>query len=145
MATKEIIELPEETTPDPDDFLEGQKQAGGDNSSYRVKVKNVGASKTGTYTGDGTESQAITGIGFLPKALFITERRTSGGDAVDPYFVTNEIVDDNASGGVIDLGNSKFETDKVLSLDADGFTVDDNGSDEHPNESGTIYNYYAVR
>jgi len=114
MALKEIRDLPEVTNPDPDDFLEGQKAAGGDGSSYKVKTKNVGATKTGTYTGDGTESQAVTGVGFEPRAIFITERTTSGGAAVDPYFTTDVIVDDSPDGGVIDLGNSKFEENKIL-------------------------------
>jgi len=34
--------------------------------------------------------------------------------------------------------------DHVISLDSDGFTVGDDGGDEHPNANGITYTYLAL-
>lgn len=62
------------------------------------------------------------------------------------FSTTDQIVDDNASGGAIFDNNAshKFETNRIISLDADGFTVDDNGADQDPNANGVTYNYIAI-
>lgn len=98
---------------------------------------------TGSYTGDGSTTQAITGVGFQPKYLKIWERETVDTTALLQWETTDTIVDDNASGGAIwDLGNQlQFKTNRIVSLDTDGFTVDDGGSDLGPNKSGDVYNY----
>ena len=59
---------------------------------------------------------------------------------------TDQIVGDNQSGGAIfdDADEHEFQTNRIISLDADGFTVDDNGADEDPNANGIIYNYLAL-
>lgn len=105
---------------------------------------------TGTYTGDGTTSQAITGVGFQPKFVFITRRFTSAGaiSIKDAVLTTDVIVDDHADGMALDLQGSLdltgFTTNAIISLDSDGFTVDDNGADQDPNQNGTTYNYLAI-
>lgn len=101
---------------------------------------------TGTYTGDGTTSQAITGVGFQPKYLRIWPRVTSDGTALGILETTNTIMDDHGSGGAILYGSASntFEANKIISLDADGFTVDDDGVDASPNASGATYNYLAM-
>jgi len=96
--------------------------------------------KTGTYTGDGSESHAITGVGFRPKEVTIYQHHTSeGGTEVyvksdqmaTTYCIRFRATDTN----VVD--------DCVLSLDADGFTVDDAGSDTNPNKDTRVYDYVA--
>jgi len=100
---------------------------------------------TGTYTGDGTTSQAITGLGFQPKFVWIVQRQTLDGTAINiSPFTTDVIVDDNAAGGAIDVKNSQFETNQIISLDADGFTVDDDSTDADPNTNTQVYNYLAI-
>jgi len=106
--------------------------------------------RTGTYTGDGTISQAITGVGFQPKYVKIWERQTVSGTDIRTYETTAEIMDDNANGGA-SVGYSTvtnfaaaFYSDRIISLDADGFTVDDVGADDHPNKNGQVYNYLAL-
>jgi len=102
--------------------------------------------KTGSYTGDGATSQAITGVGFAPKFLFISLRLTSESSqaAQAVLFTGTTIVDDSANGGAIGLPVPTFLENAVLSLDADGFTVDDNGTDRNPNTSTIVYNYVAL-
>lgn len=101
---------------------------------------------TGTYTGDGSTSQSITGIGFQPVFVYIVPRETSDGTNVPPIFTTDQIVDDNANGGAIQLGQSahQFVINRIISLDSDGFTVDDAGADEHPNKNTQVYNYMVI-
>lgn len=106
--------------------------------------------KTGSYTGDGTTSHAITGIGFQPKYVKIWQRKTVDANELIAYETTPEIMDDNASGGAIvtyevAAGYSdSFYSNRIISLDADGFTVDDAGSDYPPNKNGEVYNYYCI-
>ena len=101
---------------------------------------------TGTYTGDGATSQAITGVGFRPKYVMIVARATTAG-SIGLYETTDTIIDDHASGMTFYHSSTTqhwLETDRIISLDADGFTVDDAGADADPNKSGQVYNYLAM-
>ena len=101
---------------------------------YRARIK------TGTYTGDGSTSQAITGIGFQPKMVTIwiyslTEGNTGQLTKID-QFATDMAIDA--------WGTPHFIRDnRLISLDADGFTVDDDGTDDFPNTNGATYAYIA--
>lgn len=45
----------------------------------------------------------------------------------------------------VNTGNHELEKiNEIISLDADGFTVDDGGFDADPNENGTTYIYIAI-
>lgn len=108
--------------------------------------ENVPKMATGSYTGDGGVTKAITGVGFRPRRVEIAQKRTSGGGTVAHVYTTDAIVDDNASGAaiLIDLsGTSTMETARIKSLDADGFTVGSAGADAHPNTNGVGYNWTA--
>jgi len=116
-------------------------------AQVRALLGGVGRAKAGFYTGDGTESQAITGIGFLPVIVWIFERQTIDGSATSSFVTTAQIIDDNIDGGAIDMKLGKFQTNTIISLDADGFTVDDAAgpsSGSPPNTAGAIYNYYCI-
>lgn len=102
---------------------------------------------TGTYTGDGSTSQAITGVGFRPKALWIIQ----GGideSLSNSFFTTTEMVTANPNGFAYRIvaggsGNNIVENNRIISLDSDGFTVDDNGADHAPNANGETYFFAA--
>ncbi len=96
---------------------------------------------TGTYTGDGTTSQEITGVGFQVVFLVIQARQTADAADAAPLFTSDTIIDDNASGGAVRFSSGEFRDNEIIALGADGFTVDDDGVDAHPNASGQIYNY----
>lgn len=103
---------------------------------------------TGTYTGDGGTSKSITGVGFQPKFVMIA--RASGGTQFaqdnDISIVFTSLL--SAAGVAIgwDSGGSDFadRSDAITALGSDGFTVDDAGSDQHPNKSGVTYAYVAI-
>ena len=112
-------------------------------------ASSAGGTATGTYTGDGSTGQAITGIGFQTKAIMITARATDQADvgADEWLYSSNVIQDDDASvaGQVWSVdksgGVSNIIEDRITAFGTDGFTVDDGGSNAHPNRSGIVYNY----
>lgn len=92
---------------------------------------------TGTYTGDGTVSQAITGVGFPPKALYIY--RQGPGHVHWKTDLDGAWCKELAQGA----GNFNYLANRIDSLDADGFTVDDGGADVDPNTTGQTYVFIA--
>ncbi len=114
----------------------------------RVRQATSALVKTGAYTGDGETSQGITGIGFPPKYVRIWDRAgTTDGTSVVWHETANNSVTINAAGFSVKSdsnGVMTWETNQIISLDADGFTVDDNGADEDPNKNTRIYQYLAI-
>lgn len=98
--------------------------------------------KTGTYTGDGTTSQAITGVGFQPKMLWIYEHHTV--EATNPATVFMHDLFVEAGVYVFAGGNWYTRDDKILSLEPDGFTVSDEAGDAPPNKLNAVYDYLAL-
>lgn len=95
---------------------------------------------SGQYTGDGTGSNAITGLGFKPKYLYIVERVTTA-SAVNVRMTFESMNDDNASGLELNPVSGNITVGGIISLDADGFTVGGSGT---PNASAQDYNYVAM-
>lgn len=100
--------------------------------------------KTGTYTGDGTEGQAITGVGFRPKYVRIYAHHVAV-VAAEIYEKLDQSWGD-ASRTHTNIADSEHfvHVNKINSLDADGFTVDDAGTNTAPNQAGIVYDYLAL-
>ena len=103
----------------------------------------VAQMKTGTYSGDGTTGQAITGLGFSPDFVRIWPRPGAEGnigvyEKLDQSWSDYSVLHGIAAGSEHEILDSR-----INSLDADGFTVDDDGSDANPNKNGTTYDYVA--
>lgn len=94
--------------------------------------------KTGQYTGDGSTSQAITGVGFQPKYAECFPHVTVAGAAEIYQRITNMVFTHQDNSG------STMSDNRIDSLDSDGFTVDDAGADAHPNKNGQVYDYIAL-
>jgi len=108
-----------------------------------VWVSDYARIKTGTYTGDGTTSQAITGIGFQPKQVRIHQRQTTETSLNFAY--TIDVMNDDMANGAAIVGSNNNQVDnRIIALGSDGFTVDDDGTDAMPNGSGIIYNFIAI-
>lgn len=101
---------------------------------------------TGEYTGDGSTGFAVTGLGFQPKWVQIQEREITDSTNVNIYTTSDTVIDDNVAGMAIfnDKLNVESKTNKIVSLDVDGFTVSDNAANEHPNKTGNKYNFIAL-
>jgi hypothetical protein len=115
----------------------------GDGSNIQFAGDVLARIKIGTYTGNGATSLAVTDVGFTPKYLRIWERATSDATAVYVGETNTAIIDDNAAGGAVVAGTT-FRDNEIISLDADGFTVDDDGADAHPNKNSSVYSYMAL-
>jgi len=102
--------------------------------------------KTGTYTGDGSTSHAITGVGFTPKLVMIWEHKTSAAYTTSTTRIAGMYGDLSFRHFFEDEGTDNphgLSSNKIISLDADGFTVDDGGADNDPNTNNTVYDYIA--
>jgi len=101
--------------------------------------------KTGTYTGDGTIGQSITGIGFEPKYVRIWNHPAAEAN-MEIHEKLDQTWGDYAGMHRSWDGNTQhyFNDSRINSLDSDGFTVDDDGADAHPNKDGQAYDYLAI-
>ena len=96
---------------------------------------------TGTYTGDGAVSQSITGLGFMPRLLIVTAHLAV--QTVGENHLCCIVYENMASDIVITNRLQDAYDNCIPSLDSDGFTVDDDGGDLHPNKNGQQYDYVA--
>ena len=102
---------------------------------YYVAVKAVsGQTKVGTYTGNATDPQAITGVGFLPELVWVKANSAS-------YQLqwTNTGRSDDTSDTAINAANY---ADGIQTLGSDGFSV---GAAARVNNNTTPYYYYAIK
>lgn len=100
---------------------------------YAAFVHTPGAFITGSYTGDGTDDRAITGLGFQPDFLIV-----KGNAATYPVIHTDHIGDNTDSSYYLRAAGAT--TNAIQSLDSDGFTV---GTDVSVNTTSTTYYYIA--
>jgi len=101
--------------------------------------------KTGTYTGDGEggAGQAITGVGFAPKYVKIWNRPTgvTSGRSTEK---TDQTYGTLCFQHYEDPTYHYYVDNRILSLDADGFTISDAGTNLHPNALGIVYEYLVL-
>ena len=95
---------------------------------------------TGTYTGDGAATQAVVGVGFQPRFVYIIRNV----DSTNNVFF--KITQDLLLSIYFNSGATQFlyGLDEIISLDPDGFTVGD--STPNPNLiniNGTVYTYFC--
>ena len=93
---------------------------------------------TGTYTGDGNATQAITGVGFQPDvvSLYVQLDASAGGD----WWKTDQ------DGTKSRSRSFQWNDDMIISLDSDGFTVGDGtGEANELNVNTRVYTYIAWR
>ena len=109
--------------------------------AFGNEMTNICRIKTGTYTGDGSTSYAVTGIGFLPKYV----RIWLDGNAAVSTPVYEKSTEHNTTMAVLDLDADTDTVDNaVIALGGDGFTVDDAGTDAHPNKNAQAYCYLCL-
>ena len=95
---------------------------------------------TGSFIGDGTSSQVITGLGIEPNVILVIP--SNGGPAggeIQTWIASKSMPPGKAK--YTTGGNSvakAFKTDFISSIDSDGFTVASKS-----NVSGTTYYYVA--
>lgn len=97
--------------------------------------------KVGSYTGNGSDPQAVTGVGFLPVFLIVWMRHDSDNNRGIAFRATPD-------SSALSVGQAEESIDyrnNISSLDADGFSVRNSGSVDnfYGNESGKLYSYVA--
>lgn len=97
---------------------------------------------TGQYTGNGNPTQAIVGVGFRPKFVWVW-----GQDNVLEDHPAMKADVDGAFAEFFQSGvGHRYLTDMIVSLDADGFTVGDGtGYGNVLNINGVTYAYNCWR
>lgn len=93
---------------------------------------------TGTYTGDGGSSQAISGIGFQPKVVIVYENSSSA--VLTGVFMKTS---SDPTTWCVRISNGDIQDDRIRSLDSDGFTVGGTAANE-ANENTVVYTYKAA-
>lgn len=83
--------------------------------------------KTGSYTGNGVNPRAITGIGFKPDLVIIKNQSSSGASVFGSSYFPKYLSYFTAA---------SFSTNGILSYDDDGFTVDGSNA-----VNGFVYGY----
>lgn len=98
---------------------------------YYLAIGGTADIKTGTYAGNATGPRAITGVGFQPTlVMFWDDLGDAGGW---------RSADMPSTDSWMDFGTTGLLTDRVFTLDSDGFTI------SFRNEiNGTGRNYYYV-
>lgn len=107
-----------------------------------IAAKQLCRIMTGTYTGDGTISQSITGIGFTVKFVYIVPYLETASDDWPIYLRWTTFFGDLSAEHWTNQTN--LLASAIISLDSDGFTVDDRGTNQHPNKSDQLYAYVAL-
>lgn len=100
---------------------------GGGSSVFKIK--------TGTYTGNGSDNRAITGIGFQPTLVWIKPKDTTANNGAMSW-------DALGSDKSFDpTGSSTPSANMIQSFDVDGFTI---GTEANVNTSGVDYVWVAM-
>lgn len=94
--------------------------------------------KVGSYTGNGSDPQTISGVGFLPKVVIVWAT-LGAGDQWGACYKTTDMTT-GATGRTSAAGeNGFFETGLIDSFTSDGFLVR-----AQRNTNGTVYYYLAL-
>jgi hypothetical protein len=100
------------------------------NTYYYFCIKSSGSVKNDTYTGNGSDSRNITGVGFDPTAVIV---KSAG--AIPAAFRTVGMAGDNCA-----QMESTGGANLIQSVITDGFQV---GTDAKVNSNGVVYHYLA--
>ncbi len=101
--------------------------------------------ETGTYSGDGTTSNVVSlsNSTITPDYVKVWENESVDGNSVQVVYSTGSYVG-VGTGMAVNSTNGQAKEDKIIAMAAGSFTVDDNGSDEHPNMNGQSYQYLVI-
>lgn len=125
------------TSLDSDGFTIGTNAAVNSSSAvyYYTAFGDSGNSdvKTGSYTGNGTDSRSITAVGFQPDLVWIKRDGTS-----TATWRSTALTSDNSSF----FGSTAEATDHIQAFEADGFQV---GTNARVNANGSTYYYVAFK
>ena len=110
--------------------------------------------ETGSYTGDGAISKVVslTDPSLRIQYVKVWQRHTTAGTAIETFETTADILDDHASKMSIRESGSllsaaaqiQVASDGIIAISTGSCTVDDAGTDAHPNANTVVYNYLVL-
>ena len=106
--------------------------------AYTTINKSTDYFNTKLYTGDGTTSHAITGVGFEPSMVWCKNR-----DATNSHFITDQV---RGATKVIHPDTNQVEgtwTNGLISFDSDGFTQSNSGAGNENGQGIASWNWLA--
>jgi hypothetical protein len=106
--------------------------------AYTTINKSLDYFNTKLYTGDGTTSHAITGVGFEPSMVWCKNR-----DGTNSHFITDQV---RGATKVIHTDTSQAEgtwTNGLISFDSDGFTQSNSGAGNENGQGIASWNWKA--
>jgi len=106
--------------------------------AYTTIKKSSDYFNTKLYTGDGTSSRSLTGVGFQPDWVWVKERSSTSSHRLC------DIVRGATKGLFTNLDSAEgTNTNALLSFDSDGFTVGDNGQVNENTQTYVSWNWLA--
>ena len=118
-------------------------------SDLEFAAPTTSAIAAGTYTGDGATTKNITGLGFTPKWVKVWHIDASATHKVYAVEATASIMATTSDKrSILTYSGNSEETsivdNAIIAFASDQFTVDDAGTDSHPNKNGETYHYLAI-
>ena len=94
---------------------------------------------SGSYSGNNTDSRAITGVGFQPDVVIVKSDDNSGVSEIR----TSTMTGDNTKPMT---GTTALTANLIQSLDANGFTIGGGGASANPvNKNGSAFHWVAMK
>src|SRR4051794_35771971 len=90
---------------------------------------------SGSYTGTGVDSRAITGVGFQPDVVMVKSDDNSGVAEIRPSTMAGDVTKPMT-------GNTALTANLIQSLDSNGFTL---GNDNAVNRNSRAYHWVAFK
>jgi hypothetical protein len=100
--------------------------------------------RTGSYFGDGTNGRAITGLGFQPDVVIVMADNFCNGLPGQTYPCGRDTVLRTSTMGAGDISSTGYQygnppmSNRIQSLDVDGFTVGEPPDHNAPNDDTTM-------
>ena len=118
-------------------------------SDLEFAAPTTSAIATGTYTGDGATTKNITGLGFTPKWVKVWHIDASATHRIYEVETTASIMATTSDKRTVYysssvVGNPNIRDNGIIAFGSGSFTVDDAGTDSHPNANGETYHYLAM-
>ena len=119
-------------------------------SDLEFAAPTTSAIAAGTYTGNGaTSNVAVTGMGFTPKWVKIWHLDPGESHPVFVMETTASIMATTSDKRTVYysssvVGNPNIRDNGIIAFGSGSFTVDDAGTDSHPNANGETYHYLAM-
>ena len=112
----------------------GYVNASGQTYNWLALKKHASDCATGQYTGDGTDSRSVTGVGFQPNLVIVM----SQGATIATWRQSSGFSGDDSA----NFNDGGDGADRIQALEADGFQV---GTHAEVNTNTTVYDYVAIK